>query len=693
VNNKYDFILESSPWWLLGCALLGAIYAYTLYQKKHSWSGTVNKTLAVSRFLLVSLLGILLLNIFLNHFKNTLSKRQIGIVIDNSGSMASIGNAQWQGLKTALKDLAQRLKAKDIEISFGSFDNNPLLSLDSLKFTHSNTDLAQLINNYKTNTEGLNVSDILLLSDGINNKGLSVSEQNVPFAVHSIAVGDTTAHPDVFVNSVIANNLAYKGNKFEIQADIQAPGYQNKMLTVSVAHAGKVLQTKSIKILPGLEPTPISFMVSSPTVGLNKFTISLQTLPGEHNLRNNTREILVEVIDGRQKILLLASAAHPDLKALKEIVTKNENFELEIIIANQQAPIAPKQKRYDLALLHQLPSEDNALADMLKNIKENRTPTFTIVANQSSLAAINLAETKLKIEAASNLTDKVTAHFNSSYDAISFDENTRKIFEKLPPLTVPYGDIRSSYDIILKQTVGDTPTSKPLLLLNNTVPRSAYLLGEGLWAWRMEEYRLSEKTDLIDDFFSKILQQLSAKDDTRKLKVYPANKEIEPGQPIELITETYNDILQKTYNQKISLKLTDPKGQAKIYAYSNAEGAESFTLSGLGAGMYQYIASSSINGKIESSQGQFFVKNTNIELENLQANHAELRRIATQTGGQFFKASQIAALEQLLLKKTAPGLLQTEEETIEIIKWPWIMALLILLASLEWAARKYYGAY
>ncbi len=89
--------------------------------------------------------------------------------------------------------------------------------------------------------------------------------------------------------------------------------------------------------------------------------------PGEFSTRNNRQDVYLDVIDGKEKVLLLALAPHPDIKALRSILEKNQNYELDVRILTGTAAeaTAPADKQYDLIILHQIPDNGgvgNALA-------------------------------------------------------------------------------------------------------------------------------------------------------------------------------------------------------------------------------------------------------------------------------------------------------------------------------------------
>jgi hypothetical protein len=56
-----EIIFQSSPWYVGFCLLLGAVYAFLLYQPAPAWSKQINWLLAFLRGALVSLIAFLLL--------------------------------------------------------------------------------------------------------------------------------------------------------------------------------------------------------------------------------------------------------------------------------------------------------------------------------------------------------------------------------------------------------------------------------------------------------------------------------------------------------------------------------------------------------------------------------------------------------------------------------------------------------
>ncbi len=292
--------------------------------------------------------------------------------------------------------------------------------------------------------------------------------------------------------------------------------------------------------------------------------------------------------------------------------------------------------------------------------------------------------------------DKVTGLFNSSFQLLNLDVQRLDILEKLPPLSVPFGEYRllPGSEVVLYQRVGSVATTKPLLVLNTAGERKvAVLAGEGLWQWRQEEFALTEKQVIVDELFQKVIQLLSVKEDKRKFRVYPVSAEFDAGDRVAFQTEIYNDIYENIYGQEVKLDVTDEKGKVQNYTYTHSAESPRFEISGLAEGVYRYRASTTLRSGQEQVSGQFVVMNTDLEAQNTTADFGLLREVAQRSGGQFVQPATLESLVQILSSNRPPDRLDSTEQMAELIHLKWIFFALLLLATLEWGLRKYSGSY
>ncbi|HEV8514014.1 MAG TPA: VWA domain-containing protein, partial [Cyclobacteriaceae bacterium] len=270
------------------------------------------------------------------------------------------------------------------------------------------------------------------------------------------------------------------------------------------------------------------------------------------------------------------------------------------------------------------------------------------------------------------------------------------VFSRYPPVQVPFG--KFSYppnaQVLLYQQIGSVATDRPMLLSwEDNGRKVAAFIGDGLWKWRLDEFSTSEKTEIFDETFSKLIQYLSTVEDKRKFRFFPIQNEFTDSSPVIFESQVYNDLFEKIYGNKIDLKLTDEKGKTSTYNYTLSPGGERYRVGGLKEGAYRYTATTEINSKRESVSGQFLVKEQNIEPLNVVADFGLLRKLSKATGGKFYNSNN---WNQLVtdFKKTEPKeLIHSEESFNPLIHVKWFFFLLLLLISTEWFSRKYLGSY
>lgn len=690
--SNLKFLFETSPWWIVLCVAVGALYSFFLYSKDQKLEKPINCILAILRFFWVSLLALVLLSIFVKSIQNKTQKKVLGILIDNSASIEAIGKSNIASLKLAIEALQKNLIDSDYEVVLETL-NGTETNIDSLQFNQKNSPIGSLINNFKVNNEGKYITDAILISDGINNEGASPLGLKLPFKIHTLGVGDSTQKRDIYLKNLVANKIAYLGNQFQVNAEIGSFGFKGKIVTIAIKQNGNVIQNKTITLAESKEPITINFDLTAKKAGLNKFLVQVSPLQGEASLNNNTQEVIVDVIDGKQKILILAAAAHPDIKAIASALENNQNFEVITAVEGQAISTNFGQK-FDLIIAHNLPNKTGKLQTVLNNFIQQKVATLFVTGSETNMGALNAFQKTVQIQESGGQFDKAQGTVNQNFTGFDIDKaGLSKLLNLAPEVTVPYGNFKVNGQTILSQKIGDSNTQKPLLSIGTETPKTGVLLGEGIWAWRMEEYAKNDNSLQFDDLINKLCQYLALQDDTRKLRIYPQNKIIILGESVQLETETYDDLFKKIYNQKINLNLSSNSGFEKSYNYSNLEGNTALTIANLPAGEYSYTAQSTINSKNHTSQGQFIIKSVDTEMDNLQADFNMLKLLSQSSEGQFYNVSQLGQLEQALRKSTVPNKIISEERLEELIQWPWLLAIILLLAIIEWAARKYFGSY
>lgn len=694
--EKTKLLLQASPALLLLCVIGGLIYAAIMYSKTATWAKPLNYGLATLRAIVVAiLLFLLLLNPLLRRIVNLIEKPTIVLAIDNSESMSATKANSDEAVKQ-LKLLSDALNQENITTQWIDLSNK-ITSPDSLTWTQTSTDLDRLLTSIQYQYESKNVGAVLLLSDGIVNQGISPAYRTYNYPIYTIGVGDTVPKKDVILKNLSFNKIAYFGNKFPIRAEIAHKGFENQAVNVAVKKEGKTIAEQRINLsAKGFQE--IEFLIEASQQGVAHFVIEVQSLEGEFTTKNNTRHAYIDVIDSKEKILLLAAAPHPDIKAIRAAIESKQNYDVTVqVLSTANAPL--KNDKYDVVILHQIPSLNNVANNFgiaTDWIKNKKVPTWFLVGAQTNLTQFNQLNNAVNIDARSGRTDDVTAQFNSSFSKFLFNTDYQKVITKLPPLRVPFGNInlKGETETLIVQQVGNVKTDKPLFVFNQTEgQKTAVLVGEGLWQWRMAEFVEHSNWESTDELIVKTIQYLSTKDDKRKFRVYPLNTEVRESERVVFETEVYNDIYEPIYNQAIAIKISGEGNKKYEYNFERTAENTRFELSTLPAGAYKYTASAQLNGKTETASGQFTIEQEQLELLNTTADFAMLRELATQNGGKFVAATKIEELLNYLKSNLPKDLVRSTEELSELIQMKWIFWLIVGLLSVEWFTRKWKGSY
>jgi hypothetical protein len=689
-----ELFLQTPSWFILFCLLAGLGYAFLLYQPVAGWGKKINYALGVLRGVAVSAICFLLLSPLVRKTENSVDKAKLVFAIDNSESVKPYGH----GVLKQLTDAGKALADAGFEVSFETIDNSSKsYNPDSIRFDQHKTDLSGLLNKVKGNFEGRNLTDVVLLSDGIVNTGMSPSFSQFPFKVNTLAVGDTVPDLDIRIKDVIHNRIAYLGNDFPIRVEIVANGLAGKSTTVSLKQRGKLIASQKVVVDRANYFGTVDFTTLSKDKGLQHYTIELDAVPGESSSRNNKREVYIDMIDGRQRILLLALTPHPDIKALRSMIEDNENYELDVNVLTVSAnPEQPISKPYDLVILHQVPNVLGVGNALVRKFIDSKTPLFYILGSQSAIPLVNTQGRTLMINVNKGQFDKVVARYNPAFQQLNFNDESMQLLEKLPPLSVPFGEYSTApgTESVLFQKVGKLNTVKPLLVLNTqTEQKTAVLAGEGIWQWRQEEFAVTNKQEVVDNLFQKVFQILSVRSDKRKFRVYPLRAEFEAGEQVVFQTEIYNDIYEPVYGHEVKLDVTDEHGKKSQFTYTHTAENPRFNMSGLSEGVYRFQATAALRGGQESISGQFIIRNVDLEMNNLTADFAMLRELAAHTGGDFIPSGGFAQFVEKLKANRPANRLDSSEELVELIHLKWIFFLILFLLGMEWAIRKYLGGY
>jgi hypothetical protein len=691
--SRLSLLFESPPWLIGVGVILGVAYAAILYYRtKAPWSKNTNYILAGIRFLMVTQLTLLLFGPLIRQIKNTSEAPSVVLAIDNSQSIAEIEDSTNLGkIQSDLVALRQAFEDQGYLTEIRTLDG-PAVQTE-ISFNANSSNLNEMLRGIQNDYESRNLSHVLLFSDGLYNLGSNPAFHPYNFNIQTVGLGDTTRRPDLNLNALLFNKIAYQGNNFPMIAELFSYNMAGKMVTVQVEKGGAILEKRQIRINNQNQYDQLEFLMEASESGMQRYTIRAVPVEGEFIISNNSKEAYIDIIDGKQKILLVAAAPHPDIKALKSALESNENYELVTYIEGINQFVEDK---YDAIILHQVPDRRRKYQDIIQKMQSENIPAFFVYGSQSDINAFNDMNGAVRILPINFQKDQVFPQFNSGFGKFLYDQGNIASLNNFSPVSVPFANyaVQTQAEIMLYQKVGKVNTQKPLLLIQKTNDwASAVMVGEGMWSWRLQEFAKNQNHSAFDEMISKIIQFLSTKEDKRRFKVYPVKNEYLSNETVVFETEVYNEIYEPTFGHKIELQITDDQNKTTGYTYITSEQNSTYRINGLENGIYSYDAKSTIDGQNENTTGSFTIRDLQLETTNLTADHSLLRNIAAQNGGNFYAKNQIEELKDDLLGEEPMYKIYSSESYLAIINMKWGFFILIIFVSAEWFLRKYNGSY
>jgi len=682
-----------SGWWALVCLLLGGLYAWLMYRQPVDLSKQFRYVLFACRSLVVFMISLLLLAPLVKSITYQSQKPLVLILQDNSESIKLFPTPKENpaDLITGLTKLRSSL-GDNYEVHEFNFDRTLHNGLSS-KFDGKQTDIASALKQLNERYVNQNIGAVILATDGLYNQGTDpqYEARDIRSNIYTIALGDTTPKRDLLIANVNYNKTAFLGNDFEIE--VLAEAYQSKgeNMRLTVTEDGRQVSSQNISITSDAFQKLVPIKLNADKKGIRKFNISIAPIKNELSTQNNTETIYVDVLDARQKILLVYNNLHPDINVIKQDIESDKNYELNTIVLSDLSTIKPAD--YSLIILYQLTGNSSTILQSI--ITKTKTPVWYMLGGQANLQDFNLAQHAVKVYDNSSQLQEVFALPLPEFSAFSLSDSAKQKISLFPPLLAPFGNYSSSptNQVLLKQKIGDIANSYPLLsFTDESSRRIGLLLGEGLWRWQLADYKANGNHRAMEELFDQSVQYLTANANHQQFRVYPAKNIFDEGEDVIINAELYNDALELVNTPDVHVDLTAHSG--KKYSFLFTRNGQSYQLNAgtLPVDEYNYTASSKVGNKTFTANGQLTVKALNLETRQSSANHQLLNTIAKQSGGQMLLPSQIDRLADFIRKNdNIKTIVYEGKHYDDLVDIKWIFVLILGLLSAEWFIRKREG--
>ena len=694
--------LGSYGWLLIPCAVLSLLAAYFAYRRSPVQPAMPwRAVLPGLRFFALLLCLLLLLQPL---WRSTTTRDEapiLALLVDESLSVARHDSLLAATLSS--------LPAVDADVRlFGFGDGSRAVpEVDSLQKEAVRTNIAEALEHVQDDLAEEHVQAILLLSDGQYNTGrnprYTAAESAVP--VHAMAMGDTTAQRDVRLQRVATNELGYRGVELPLDVTVLSEGFEGQQVTLTVAERGQPLHTVRRALPPDGIVLPVSMQYMPTTPGLIQLTVSITHLEGETTHVNNSMTVTVNVLDRRQRLLVIAGAPHPDVAAMQDMLRADEEREVVMRVQKDrqsfyEGTIPDSLDAFDLVLMAGYPTRAS-MPSLAQQIAMSGVPLLFVLSEQTDLTLLRgtfgpvlpvapVDSRPLFMEAALELTPGGRRH-------AALQGLPSVVTESLPPLQYLATEWQVSPDAVTLgvANVSGVNIQAPLLVTRSREGvRTAALLGAGSWRWMNLPEDLTHSDNWWPALFENLVQWLLAPEDDRLVRVSPAHDTFGGTEAVQFTGQVYDESLNGVDGATLSLNVTAPGGERYPHTMRGIGGGRYVAdLGTLPEGSYSYAASASLGeSALGTDNGTFAVGALVLEYAETRANVPLLRQIAIQSGGTYLPPGDLSVLNNVLRADStfAPRAVESTNERA-LWQWPVLLGVVLVLLTAEWVLRKRVG--
>ena len=682
----FSKIIINSPWYfiLLSLVLSASLALWLYYKNKKNTEATkgILVTMGVLRFFGIFFISLLLLSVFFKRLQNETENPIVLLAFDNSTSIVSAADSVFlkSTFQTEVEKLREHLTEK-YEVKTLLFGTKAESTPKKPSFTDKETDIENLISEIENNYSNQNIGALILISDGIYNKGANpvYSAEKLGYPIYTIATGDTNEIRDVLIQKVNHNQVAYAGNNFPVDVVLNAKKFIGKEVNVTLLQGAVEKGKQTIKINSDNFLSTCHFTLTAAGIGVAKYTAKISVLDGEKNSANNSQAFVVEVIDNKEKILLLGENPHPDIAAIKDVVLNSSNYEIEYALSQN---FNKTLKPYSLVIFH---GYSSAQTQLLNQCKNDLIPFWII----NPLSPEGLPG--IKISGAIGRYNDSEPIIENSFGLFTISAEFKKFANDLPAVKTFFGNysLGNGSNALINQRIGSIETENPILFFTEMNGfKSAVFLGDGLWKWKFRDFAEHNNHNLFNELISKSIQYLSVKSDKSFFRV-TSPKIINENTEIELGAEVYNKSYEAITEPDVTLILTNSDNKKFNYTFSKTTNAYKLNVGILPPGEYRYEASVKNNNELFVKQGVFAVKEVVSEKINTVANHQLLFQLSNRTEGKFYYPIDLQKLENdLLTNERIKPITYSQISTSSLIDLKWLFWIILGLFTAEWFFRK-----
>lgn len=667
----------------------------------------------------------------------------VAVLMDDSASMNLIddgGHSRLDSIKQLMSPdsqfltrLADRFKVRAFKFSSSA---ERVQSATELSGAGEQTNLAAALEQAEREAAGLPLSGIVVMSDGASN-GETDTAQNLAstlsslrargLPVYTVGVGPLALDGDVELLRATAPRRVLAGSP--VTAEVLLRGGGQRTVKIDLMEDTHLLRSQDVPVPnDATSVARLTFTPSSP--GLHRYLLNAPPSPDDPVKDNNAVELLVEVVDAQPKILYLEGEPRWEYGKLRASIAEEKNIVLSSVLRSANGKFYRQGIEKGDELTSGFPQSEEELFsydaiiigsveatfftfDQLKAIEQfisRRGGTLIALGGPKSFNAGGYASTPLADLLPIYINGNQTPGDNQEFKAAPAERGrdhpaarlaeqadaNQKAWDQMPAITLPevINDTKPGATVILEaRSTKDRNRVAPLLVEERYGRgRTMALLADDTWRWRM----MLEFSNKSFETFWRNLLRYSVDAVRRPVEAASERTFYGTNEGVRLRAEVSDEKYMAIANAQVTAHVTSPSGRALEVELkpANENGFEGYAADFRPdeQGTYRVEVTAAQRGAqakpLRPAQTSFIVGPLNREARDAAQNRELLKRIATDTGGQYYTLSRAEDMIEDLTHTDGAG---SVRETKELWDMPINFLLVIALAGGEWFIRKRKG--
>jgi uncharacterized membrane protein len=667
----------------------------------------------------------------------------VGILVDDSRSMGLqnedgslrsdfVTQAFTPGEGAIVDALAERFVLRFFRFSDGAtrFDQ-----LEELRYDGTHTNVARALDGAREELAGVPLSGLVMVSDGADNDDRPLTEALVPLQaagvpVFTVGVGDETIEPDIELGRVELPRTVLEGSTLMVDIVITQSGFGRRSVPIIVEDDTQILAEEMVELGPDGEPVVARIGFELESEGSRRIEFRVPTQQGERVDRNNRRTAWVDVRSEREKILYFEGEPRFEVKFMRRAVEEDENLQLVVLQRTAESKFLRLSVTDSTELEFGFPTTREELyryrglvlgsveasffthdqLQMIADFVSERGGGVLFVGGHSAFAEGGWAGTPVEevmpviLETPAGTgpegyfaeVDVSPTPAGLGHPAVQLDaepENVRARWDSLPPLTVvnPLTRTRPGATTLLTgSVVGGGAAQIVLAFQRYGRGTSIALTPQDTWLWQMHaDVPLEDQSH--EAFWQQMLRWL-VDGVPDAVAVATDQERVEPGEMVRVVASVADSTYIDVNDASVTASITSPSGMVEEMPLEwtveqDGEYVVEFRPAELGDYSIELTAERE-GAPLGMDRAVVHAAPSDDEYFDAARRTSLLRRIADETGGQFYTPETASTLPEDI---TISGAGVTLVEEHDLWDMPILFLLMLGLMGAEWAYRRMRG--